>query len=305
MKCFVASPSITLFFEQTMELSPTHHTVTVNGLKMHYVEIGKGPPVVLLHGFPETWYAWRHQLPILAKHYRVIAPDLRGYGETQKPSSGYDKKTMARDILGLMHHLGIERAAVIGHDRGARVALRLAKDFPEAVSRFAALDNIPTRTIFERMNTEIARTHWFLLFNAVQDLPEALIAGREEMWLRHILSSWCHNPELLTDSEIGVYVRAYSRPGALRGAFEDYRAAMADVVQDKYDEHSLLDMPTLVLWGEDFAAGGKLWDFREVWGYYSNSLEFLSLSECGHLPHEERPDLVKQALLTFLAPWKG
>jgi haloacetate dehalogenase len=158
MKCFVASPRVTLFFEQTMELSPTHHTVTVNGLKMHYVEIGKGPPVVLLHGFPETWYAWRHQLPILAKHCRAIAPDLRGYGETQKPSSGYEKKTMARDILGLMHHLGTERAAVIGHDRGARVALRLAKDFPEAVSRFAALDNIPTRTIFERMNTEIS-TH--------------------------------------------------------------------------------------------------------------------------------------------------
>jgi len=287
-----------------MEVILNHHTLIVNGLKIHYVEAGEGPPVVLLHGFPETWFAWRHQIPILAKHYRVIAPDLRGYGETQKPSTGYDKKTMARDIVGLMHNLGIERAAVIGHDRGARVGLRLAKDFPEIVSRFAALDNIPTRTIFERMDAEVARTHWFFLFNALQDLPEALVTGREEVWLRFILSSWCHNPELLTDHEIGIYVKAYSRPGALRGACEDYRAAATDVAQDKADADSLLEMPTLVLWGEDFAAGGRLWDFREVWSHYSRNVEFISIPNCGHLPHEEKPQFVTDALLRFLAPWK-
>ena len=286
-----------------MEVILNHHTLIVNGLKIHYVEAGEGPPVVLLHGFPETWFAWRHQIPILAKHYRVIAPDLRGYGETQKPSTGYDKKTMARDIVGLMHNLGIERAAVIGHDRGARVGLRLAKDFPEIVSRFAALDNIPTRTIFERMDAEVARTHWFFLFNALQDLPEALVTGREEVWLRFILSSWCHNPELLTDHEIGIYVKAYSRPGALRGACEDYRAAATDVAQDKADADSLLEMPTLVLWGEDFAAGGRLWDFREVWSHYSRNVEFISIPNCGHLPHEEKPQFVTDALLRFLAPW--
>jgi haloacetate dehalogenase len=288
-----------------MELALSHHTVTVNGLKMHYVESGNGPPVVLLHGFPETWYAWRHQIPALATQYRVIAPDLRGYGETQKPTTGYDKKTMAADISELMRCLGIERAAVIGHDRGARVGLRLAKDFPNSVSRFAALDNIPTRTIFERMDAAVARTHWFFLFNAVQDLPEALVTGREEIWLRYILSSWCHNPELLTDIEIGVYVQAYRRPGALRGAFEDYRAAATDVMQDKSDEHLLLEMPTLVLWGEDFHAGGKLWDFHEVWGHYAKHIEFVSIPECGHLPHEEKPGIVTDALLNFLVPWKG
>jgi haloacetate dehalogenase len=287
-----------------METSLTHHTLTVNGLRMHYVESGDGPPVVLLHGFPETWYAWRHQIPVLAKHYRVIAPDLRGYGETQKPTTGYDKKTMASDIMELMRHLGIERAAVIGHDRGARVGLRLARDFPSAVSRFAALDNIPTRTIFERMDATVARTHWFFLFNAIQDLPEALVTGREEVWLRYILSSWCHNPELLTDEEIGVYVKAYSRPGALRGAFEDYRAAAVDVAQDKADENQLLEMPTLVLWGEDFAAGGKLWNFREVWSHYAKHIEFVSVPECGHLPHEEKPKFVTDALGKFLVSRK-
>lgn len=269
---------------------------------MHYVESGEGPPVLLLHGFPETWYAWRNQLPVLAKQYRVIAPDLRGYGATEKALTGYDKRNMARDVLELMYVLGIERAAVVGHDRGARVGLRLAKDHPEAVSRFAALDNIPTRTIFERMNANIARLHWFFLFNAVRDLPEALVTGREEVWLRFIFSSWCHNPDLLSDADIAVYLKAYSSPGGLRGAFADYRAGEEDVEQDKLDEKSMLEMPVLVLWGEDFAAGGKVWDFREVWRSYASHVEFVSIPKCGHLPHEERPDLVTEALLTFLAP---
>jgi haloacetate dehalogenase len=208
---------------------------------------------------------------------------------------------MARDILELMHALGIERASVIGHDRGARVGLRLAKDYPEAVSRFAALDNIPTRTIFERMNATVALSHWFFLFNAVLDLPEALVTGREETWLRFIFSSCCHNPDLLTDEDIAVYLKAYSSPGALRRAFSDYRAAAVDVEQDKFDESRRIEMPTFVLWGEEFAAGGKMWDFREVWSGYATRPELLSITECGHLPHEERPQLVTDALLAFLA----
>jgi haloacetate dehalogenase len=235
-----------------------HNTVMVNGIKLHYVEQGEGLPVILLHGFPESWYAWRHQIPALAQHFRVIAPDLRGYGASQKPANGYDKKNMARDIRDLMVHLGIEKAAIIGHDRGARVGLRFAKDFPDMTSRFAALDNIPTFTIFERMNAAVARTHWFFLFNAVRDLPEVLINGREEIWLRHLFSSWTHNPEALTDQEIGRYVETYRRPGSLRGAFEDYRAAEVDVEQDRADHSQLIRMPALVLWGENFAAGGRL-----------------------------------------------
>jgi haloacetate dehalogenase len=158
-----------------------HHTANIGDLRMHWVEAGSGPPVVLLHGFPETWYCWRHQVPALASRYRLIIPDLRGYGDTAKPASGYDKRTMANDIVGLIQHCGISKAAVLGHDRGARVGTRLVKDHPDIVDRFAALDNIPTRIIFERMNAEIARGHWFFIFNNVPDLPEALIAGREEI----------------------------------------------------------------------------------------------------------------------------
>jgi haloacetate dehalogenase len=171
-----------------------HHTAQVNGISMHYVESGKGPPVVLLHGFPETWFCWRHQIPALSSRYRLIVPDLRGYGRSAKPAAGYDKRTMANDILGLMQHCGCPTAVIVGHDRGARVATRLAKDHPEAVERLVVMDNIPTRIIFERMNAEIARGHWFFIFNNVPDLPEALITGREEVWLRFIFSTCVITP---------------------------------------------------------------------------------------------------------------
>ncbi len=271
---------------------------------MHWVEAGSGPPVVLLHGFPETWYCWRHQIPALASRYRLIVPDLRGYGETGKPSSGYDKRTMANDIVALMGHCGFAKAAIIGHDRGARVGTRLVKDHPEKVARFAALDNIPTRIIFERMNAEVARGHWFFIFNNVPDLPEALITGREEIWLRYIFSSWCYNPELFTPEEMAVYVKAYSQPGALRGAFSDYRAGREDVAQDEADKQTLIQCPTLVLWGEDFSIGGKMWNFREIWKEMAEDLSFVSIPRCGHLPHEERPDEVNEQLLKFLEPYR-
>lgn len=287
------------------DLAVTHHTASVNGLRMHYVEAGSGPLVLLLHGFPETWYCWRHQIPALASRYRVIAPDLRGYGETSKPMAGYNKHTMARDIYELIRHLGSTRAAIVGHDRGARVATRFAKDYPTALDRLVVMDNIPTRTIFENMTAEVARGHWFFIFNNVHDLPEALIAGREEIWLRFIFSSWTYNPELFTPEELAVYVRAYSQPGALRGAFNDYRAGQEDVAEDEADKDTLIACPTLALWGEDFALGGKMWDFRDIWSKMASDMSYLSLPQCGHLPHEEKPEEVTEALLRFLEPWKG
>jgi pimeloyl-ACP methyl ester carboxylesterase len=200
-----------------------HHTVHANGIRQHFLEAGKGAPVVLLHGFPETSFAWRFQIPELAKHNRVIAPDLRGYGETDKPSSGYDKRNMAKDLRALMTMLGIEKIALVGHDRGARVATRFAKDHPEAIDRLVVMDNVPTRIVAREMNTPIAKAYWFFLFHLVPDLPEALIAGREDLWLRHFFSDWCYNPLAISGEAFETYVNAYRRPGAVRGAMDDYR----------------------------------------------------------------------------------
>jgi haloacetate dehalogenase len=283
-----------------MGVNIRHHTITANGIKQHFVEAGAGNPVVLLHGFPETWYAWRKQIPVLGSQYRLIIPDLRGYGATEKPASGYDKRTMANDILALMRQLDIERCPIIGHDRGARVATRFAKDHPDAITRLAVLDNIPTRIIFDRMDAKIARGHWFFLFNAVRDLPEALITGREELWLRYIFASWTYDPEVLTPDDIAVYTRAYAQHGALRGALEDYRAAAEDVAQDEKDASTKIACPTLPLWGEDFASGGKMWDFEEIWSGMANDLQLAPIAQCGHLPHEERPAEVNGILVEFL-----
>ena len=132
-------------------------TIHANGIRQHYLEAGDGPPVVLLHGFPETSYAWRYQIPELAKRYHVIAPDLRGYGANDKPSSGYDKRTMAMDVRELMRALNLPKIALVGHDRGARVATRFAKDHPEILDRLVVMDNVPTRIVgreLERRKSE-------------------------------------------------------------------------------------------------------------------------------------------------------
>lgn len=268
----------------------------------HYVDAGSGPPVVLLHGFPETWYAWRFQIPVLGRRYRLIVPDLRGYGATEKALGGYDKRTMANDIRALMDTLKIGKAAVIGHDRGARVGTRLAKDHPEAVARFAAVDNIPTRFIFEGMNADVAQAAWFFLFQGVRDLPEALIRGREELWLRFILTGWCYDPEALNDEAIANYVRAYAQPGGLRGAFEDYRAWREDLIQDQHDKEIKIACPTLALWGSEFQ-GAKIIDMAAVWREMADNLGTVAIAQAGHLPHEEQPEAVNAALMHFLEPW--
>lgn len=282
----------------------THHTTNVNGIQMHYVEAGQGPPVFLLHGFPETSFAWRKQIPALSRRFRVIVPDLRGYGYTEKPPAGYDKRTMARDIFELMRLLGYEKIVLVGHDRGARVATRFAKDYPGALDRLVILDNIPTRIVFNRMDAEIARGHWFFIFNNVPDLPEALITGREELWLRFIFAQWCYNPEVFSPSELAEYVRAYSQPGALRGAFNDYRACREDVAQDEADAATLIACPTLVVWGENFKLNPPLFDVMEVWRGMAKDVRGISIPQCGHLPHEEQPALVNREILNFLGAEK-
>ncbi|KMO29151.1 alpha/beta fold hydrolase [Methylobacterium aquaticum] len=284
--------------------SITHHTIRANGIRQHYLEAGSGPPVVLLHGFPETSYAWRYQIPPLSRHYRVIAPDLRGYGETDKPASGYDKRTMAQDLVALLDALGIDRIALVGHDRGARVATRFAKDHPGRLDRLVVMDNVPTRIVARSMNAQIARAYWFFLFHLVPDLPEALIAGREDIWLRHFFSDWCFNPHAISGADFDAYVAAYKAPGAVRGAMADYRANQEDTAQDLVDADVKISCPVLSLWGADFGAVGKTFDMAAVWAEMASDLRTAAIARCGHLPHEEQPEEVNQLLLDFLAGWE-
>lgn len=281
------------------------YSVNANGIRQHIVEAGEGPPVILLHGFPETGYAWRFQIPVLAERYRVIVPDLRGYGETEKPSTGYDKRNMALDIRELMRELDVPKIALVGHDRGARVATRFAKDFPDLLDRLVVMDNVPTRIVAREMDAKIAKAYWFFMFHLVPDLPEALIAGREHIWLRHFFSDWCYDPQAITGEAFDTYVRAYQAPGAVRGAMSDYRANATDTAQDQEDADTKISVPTMSLWGANFPAVAELFDMPKVWAEMADDLEAHAISHCGHLPHEEQPDEVNRLLLKFLEPWEG
>jgi pimeloyl-ACP methyl ester carboxylesterase len=242
---------------------------------------------------------------VLAERYRVIVPDLRGYGDSAKPAAGYDKRTMAADVRELLRSLGHDRVAMIGHDRGARVATRFAKDHRDALDRLAVLDNVPTRVIAEQLSAETVAPQWFFVFNRVPNLPEALIAGREELWLRHLYSTWCFDPTAIPDDVVAEYTRAFQQPGAVRGAMEDYRAMEEDVAQDRADEDALIDVPVLTLWGEDFDGVGRLYDVLGIWRTMAHDVRGVSIPRCGHLPHEERPERVTEELLTFLDGWTG
>lgn len=282
-----------------------HQTANCNGIRQHYDEAGEGPTVVLLHGFPETSFAWRHQIPVLSERYRVIAPDLRGYGETEKPAAGYDKRTMALDIVELLRSLGASKIALVGHDRGARVATRLAKDHPDFVDRLVVMDNVPTRVVSQSMDAKIAKAYWFFLFHLVPDLPEALIVGREDLWLRHFFSDWCYNPQTISGKDFDHYVQAYQKPGAVRGAMADYRANAEDNAQDEEDAEVKIQCPVLSLWGADFEGVGKMFDMPKVWAGMADNLRTAAIDQCGHLPHEEQPGRVNELLQDFLAGWQG
>jgi len=282
-----------------------HHTVHANGIRQHFLEAGSGPPVVLLHGFPETSFAWRFQIPELAKTFRVIAPDLRGYGETDKPPGGYDKRNMANDLVSLLNALELKKIALIGHDRGARVATRFAKDHPALLDRLVVMDNVPTRIVAREFDAEKAKAYWFFTFNLVPDLPEALITGREDLWLRHLFSDWCYNPHTISGDAFETYVKAYRRPGAIRGAMADYRANAEDNAQDRVDAAVKIECPVLALWGADFYAVAGMFDMAAVWKEMADDLRIFSIPRCGHLPQEEQPEVVNQLLLDFLAGWSG
>ncbi len=281
---------------------PGAATTRVNGVRLHYLHAGEGPPVVLLHGWPQTSHMWRHVLPRLAARYTVIAVDLRGYGRSDKPAGGYDKRTMATDLRALVRHLGHEQVSVVGHDRGARVAHRWALDDSAGVARIALLDVIPTREVIGRMDGRLAAGFWHWSFHQQLDVPELLVAGRERAYLEFFFERWAHQRSGLEPDAVDHYVQAMQRPGALRAGFEDYRALDADLAADEESARAglRLAMPALVLWGGEGLIASL--PVAEIWGAYTNDLRGAeAIAGCGHFLPEERPEVVLEHLEAFLA----
>jgi len=282
-----------------MAVSVEHGVIRVNGVRLHFLTAGDGEPMVLLHGWPQTSYAWRKIIPALAQRFSVVAPDLRGLGHSDKPASGYDMRTVATDIRELVRALGLEPPYLVGHDWGGLVARRYALDWPGEAARLAILDIVPHEQVLANLTASVARGAWHYFFNAVPDLPELLVQGNVEAFLRAFFRPKCHNPALFIEEGIAEYTRAYSLPGALRAGFSYYRAMFAENrALDAESAGRRIQEPVLCLWGERGGMGG-VFDVLEMWRRDAVDVRGHALDACGHYPAEEQPEAVVEALLGF------
>jgi pimeloyl-ACP methyl ester carboxylesterase len=278
-----------------------HHYAYLQDVRLHYVTVGQGKPIVLIHGWPETWYAWRRLMPLLAKDYLLVAPDMRGLGDSSRPVGGYDKKTVAGDIWQLMHdHLCHERFMAVGHDWGSPVAFRLAADHPDAVTRLALLEIGVLGDQPESTFGSVVPTWWNLFFQ-VPDLPEALVFGRERLLLEYMLYLGAGSPAAFSDDDIRQYVRTYSQPGAMRAGFDFYRAANQDTADNRatFASGFKLPMPTLGLGGG--GPRGRREAVVESLRRVAVNAEGGAIADCGHWIPEEKPQELANRLRDFFA----
>jgi haloacetate dehalogenase len=277
------------------------HDVATSGARIHLRVGGEGPPVLLLHGYPQTHVMWHKVAPRLAESRTIVVADLRGYGDSEKPDPGdYSKRAMARDQVEAMAALGFDRFAVVGHDRGARVVHRLCLDHPERVSRAAVLDICPTATMYAATDKAFATAyyHWFFLIQPF-DLPERLIGAAPDYFLGRTLGAWSRTQDVFTDEALAEYRRCFRKPETIHAACEDYRAAARiDLEHDAADAGKRIGCPLLVLWGAKGIVG-RMFDPLAAWREKAGDVRGKAI-DCGHFIPEERPEETLDALRAFL-----
>jgi haloacetate dehalogenase len=277
--------------------------LATSGAEINLVTGGKGPPLLLLHGYPQTHLLWRKIAPRLAEDFTLVIPDLRGYGDSSKPPGGpdqiaYSKRALAQDQAETMSALGFDRFMVAGHDRGARVAHRLVRDHAERIERVALLDIVPTLYRFETIDDKAARGsfHWFFLIQS-GGLPERLIGAEAEFFLRHMLGLARH-PDRLEPEAFADYLRCFANPETIRATCDEYRAgASIDLEHDRADRAKKITMPLLVLWGKTSGQGSG-YDMLSVWHEHANDVRGQAI-DSGHFLPEDAPDPTYAALRDF------
>ncbi|HYG91916.1 MAG TPA: alpha/beta hydrolase [Azospirillum sp.] len=284
-----------------------HRRIATSGAEIFAAVGGEGPPLLLLHGFPQNHAMWHRLAPALAERFTVVAADLRGYGESEKIAGDpahmrHSKRVVAQDQVEVMRALGFERFAVAGHDRGARVAHRMALDHPERVERAAFIDIIPTLEVFERTDQAMATAyyHWFFLIQP-NGLPEHLIGLDPEFYLRRTLGSWGSGGEVFTEEAFAEYLRAFRDPAAVHAMCEDYRAAASiDLDHDRHDRMAgrTVQCPALLLWGDRSVVGRLYDDPLAIWRRYAPQAQGRAFPG-GHFLPEERAKETLAALLEF------
>ncbi|PRY07799.1 alpha/beta fold hydrolase [Kineococcus rhizosphaerae] len=274
-----------------------HHYAQLSDVLMHYVTAGQGPQtLVLLHGYPQSWYCWSEVIDRLGDRFRIIAPDLRGLGDTSRPVSGYDKKTIAGDVRELLHdHLGITQYAVAGHDWGGTVAFSLAADDAEHVTHLAVVDvAIPGDG---NPNIGAGGKRWHHTFLLTPDLPEALIGGREDIYFNWFFDNYGHRPDVISAEARAEYLRTHAALGSLRTGFAYYRAVEQDV-RDNQSRSEKLQMPCLAVGGT--AKWGRGGEVAASLRTMAVEVEELLVDDCGHWVPEEQPDILSEALANFI-----
>lgn len=280
-----------------------HHFVETNNIRLHCVMQGEGELVILLHGFPEFWYSWRYQIPALAKHFKVVVPDLRGYNDSDKPESGYDLDTLSADIQGLITSLGYLKAHVVGHDWGGAIAWHLAQKFPALLDRLAVLNAPPPHRFVQELasNLDQLRRSWYVLTFQIPALPEWLIRQNLGSFVKTLFQDQAIRKGAFSSDDTALYQAALEKPGALSAALSYYRQMLSPQAWFSQLGRSPLPVtvPTLVLWGEeDFFFSQKLIEGIETLVKAPLKLKFLP--QCGHWVQQEAPQTVNRELLEFL-----
>jgi pimeloyl-ACP methyl ester carboxylesterase len=279
-----------------------HREAVVNGVRLHYVEAGSGPLVILLHGFPEFWYSWRHQIPALAAAgYRVVAPDMRGYNVSEKPPGvrSYLIETLADDVAGLIRHLGETTAVVAGHDWGGGVAWYVPMRHPAIVEKLIVLNAPHPGALVREMRTlSQMRKSWYILFFQLPWLPEALFRSRGYAMLDRVMRRDPVRAGAFSDADIRHYKRALSRPGALTATINYYRAMLRRNPREAMQEPLTIACPTLLIWGEqDRYLGVPLTEGLERW---VPAIRVERIPEASHWVQIDAPERVNTLMLEFL-----
>lgn len=268
----------------------------VNGVHLHYVIGGQGEPVVLLHGFPQTWYEWHRIMPALAQRYTVIAPDLRGMGASSKPLTGYDSRTVAEDIHQLVQHLGLEKVSLVGHDVGGPVAYAYAAAYRDEVARLVMMEGAPAGMDAPE-TLEFSQSYWHMGFHEEPDIAESLIVGRERLYLSWFFRKFGHNPVAFTETDIDEYVRWYSQVGAMRSALEYYRHGAQDFAHNRESKQQKLAMPVLAMGAEHSLGKNVELMMRD----FASDVRGSVIKDAGHWIAEEQSEELTRQLLAFFA----
>ncbi len=288
----------------------TSERIEVSTLAINLVRGGEGPPLLLLHGYPQNHVMWHRMAPLLAPHHSVVIPDLRGYGDSGKPASDdladHCKRASAQDQVEVMAALGFERFHVVGHDRGARVGHRMALDHPERVRTYTSLDVVATQAAFENMDHELAYSwfHWHLMRQPAP-FPETLIGNSAKLFMDFLLENWTAVPDAITPEAYAEYLRCFSDPETLRCMCMDYRSMELDLVHDEADRGRRIACPMLVLWAGEMAKRpgwqtGKALGVLASWQERAEDVRGRAI-DCGHFLPEEAPEETAREILAFLA----